>query len=274
MPSPAKAKPSAVPGDGAAPGGEQEPCPRDQRRQPQRQHRAQPVADGIAAEAHYRHRGREGREGEAGGLDRGAELVAEIERAPVEDGALGNHREERHDADGEREEREARPRPCRACHRCLRHRRIVEDGGDRRREDDEPRGQHRHGMTGDPEAGDQHAAARGADEAAEAPPGMAGRHDRAAHPSLDRDRVGVHRHVHAADEAAEDHEDGRGGPQAGAPGSTAAGSARGRDRAPARLAASRRGRRRCRRAASSRASRSRRRGSSGRGPPRRCRGRS
>ena len=48
------------------------------------------------------------------------------------------------------------------------------------------------------------------DETAKAPIGMAGRHDRPAHRLLHLDRIGIHRHIHGADEAAEqEHADRR-----------------------------------------------------------------
>ena len=57
-----------------------------------------------------------------------------------------------------------------------------------------------------------------ADEAAEAPEAVRGRHDRAAELLLDRDRVGVHGDVRRADRAAEDIHGDRRGPDIGGEG--------------------------------------------------------
>jgi hypothetical protein len=50
----------------------------------------------------------------------------------------------------------------------------------------------------------QEAADSGADQPAQAPIGVAGRHDGATHRLFHLDRIGIHRHVHGADEAAEE----------------------------------------------------------------------
>ena len=52
IPSPARAKPAAATGTLPANAASQQPRPGHHRREPQRQHRPQPVADRIAAEPH------------------------------------------------------------------------------------------------------------------------------------------------------------------------------------------------------------------------------
>ena len=98
-------------------------------------YRAEPVADRIAGEPHQRHGGRKCREGETGGLDRGAEFVPQVERGPVEHRAFRDHAEQSDQADQPRQEcaRQGQwrlvPRPAPAGHAAHRPRRRRRDRG-------------------------------------------------------------------------------------------------------------------------------------------------
>jgi len=74
-----------------------------------------------------------------------------------------------------------------------------QDGGDN--------GRHQR-MNGRSKLRNEKAPACSANQAAKAPEGVAGRHDRPAHLFLDRDRIGIHRHVHRGHGPAEiEHHD-------------------------------------------------------------------
>ena len=99
MPKPQKAKAAmASQGDGRQ-AGDQHAGGGDKRRAAQRRHRAEAVAHAVAEEAHDGHDAGKGSVGKAGDGKVGTELLPEVQRRPVEHRALGDHGQQRHQAD-------------------------------------------------------------------------------------------------------------------------------------------------------------------------------